>query len=253
MLPQDPENALQALVEGFRGHRQLQGQVLAELNGPRFPNQEEVSTLREAVRTYGPRMITFLIAERSLEPYFLLDEADDLHADVAWGMWECARMTAHLCLHLSKKKGLWDAEGLAYAGLVHNIGEVLTVRYEATLDKGNIKGKEDQVLQDLQDRIAECHEEVGRQALETWGASDTIVELAGGHHMPPGEDVALQDRIRRDLVMACWETSLRWGLGYFPSHDAVDPRPSLRALEIEPKYVKRVADRARSWLLPTED
>ncbi len=252
-IPQNKENALRALVDGLRGHRALQDQLLAELNGPRFAGGKEISTLREAVRSQGARRVALVIAERALESYFLLDDADELHADVAWGMWECARMTAHLCYHLAKKLGLWDPEGLALAGLVHNFGEVLVVRYEASLDKGSIKGKEEQVLKDLDQRVSECHEGVGREALRRWGAGDALVELAGSHHTPVGDDATPADRLRRDLAMACWQTALRWGLGYLPSHDGIDPRPALRALDLEPRFAKEIADDARDWLLPVED
>lgn len=252
-IPKNAENALRALVDGLRGNRGLQDALLAELNGPRFEGSKQVSTLREGVRTHGARMVTLLIAERALEPYYLLDDADDLHADVAWGMWECARMTAHLCYHLAKKLGLWDAEALALGGLLHNFGEVLVVRYEGSLDKGNLKGREEQVLKDLDQRVAACHEPVGQAALKLWGASDAMVALAGQHHEPPPEDTVPAERLGRDLALACWETSLRWGLGYLPSHDIVDPRPSLRALNVEPRYAKEVADAARDWLLPVDD
>lgn len=252
-LPQNPEAALRVLVDGLRGHRGLQDGLLAELNGPRFPGARSVSTLREAVRTHGPRMVGLLIAERALEPYYLLDGADELHADVAWGMWECARMGANLCYHLAKKLGLWDAEGLALSGLVHNLGEVLVVRYEASLDKGSAAGREEQILRDLDERVALCHEAVGAQALKRWGASDALIGLVGNHHAEPADDTLPQDRLRRDLAVACWETSLRWGLGYLPSHDAIDPRPSLRALDVEPRFAKQVADAAREWLLPDQD
>ncbi len=252
-IPQNAQNALRALVDGLRGHRDLQDQLLAELSGPRFEAAHPVSTLREATKAHGAKVVALLVSERALEPYFLLDDADELHADVAWGMWECARMTSHLCLHIAKKLGLWDAEGLALAGLVHNFGEVLVVRYEASLDKGTLTGREEQVLKDLDTRVADCHEGVGRAMLTRWAAGDALTELAGDHHRVPPDDTPPPDRLRRDLVMACWETALRWGLGYLPSHEVIDPRPSLRALGIEPRFAKEVADQAGDWLLPSED
>jgi CheY-like chemotaxis protein len=252
-IPKNPENAFRALVDGLRGHRPLQDKVLAEFGGSRFPGKRKANSLREAVRTHGPRMVAFVLAEQALESFYLLDEADELHADVAWGMWECARLTAYLCLHLARKLGLWDAEGLALAGLVHNFGEVLVVRYEASLDKGQVKGREEQILQDLDERISECHESIGREALKLWGGSDWMVELAGDHHSTASEDMLPQDKVRRELALVCWQTALRWGLGYLPSHDDVDPRPGLRALNIQPKDAKVIADRSRDWLLPIDE
>jgi len=252
-LPQNPQNALRSLVEQLRGHRDLQDALLAELNGPRFNPVKPIETLREAVSANGPRLVGYLAAERALEPLYILEDVDDLHADVAWGMWECARMTGHLCHELARKLGLWDSEGLALSGLVHNLGEVLVVRYEASLDKGRILGKEEQILKDLDERVAECHEAVGVVAARLWGASDELAALVGSHHRSLGSDAAPQDRLRQGLVLACWETAVRWGLSYFPSHDLIDPRPSLRALELEPKVAKAAADGARAWLLPIED
>ena len=110
---------------------------------------------------------------------------------------------------LAVQVGHADPERVAYAALIHDIGELGVLHGWGQLLPGCADIHLPQVSRDL-------HESVGASVAESWGLGPELTSLAGNHHRAPDLFGSEEWRQTRDLAVAGWLGAREAGFAYGP-------------------------------------
>jgi len=194
----DKNVALKEVADALSSDEGLTTRVLRLVNSAYYGLPRRISTVPLAITILGARAVKNQVVNVAFA---------DLMNSLGGGrreyglLWRHSMATAAWARSLAAKFGKADAEEAFTAGLVHDIGKAVALRFkpgdygkvvqESSRSGKDLRGVEEQILQF-------DHARIGAWAAEKWRLPQTLVSSIRWHHDPEG--VRDEEEIIRNLV-----------------------------------------------------
>lgn len=145
----------------------------------KFPNK--IESVTKAIQVIGTNSVYNLVVACSICKTF--SEIDSNVIDLE-RFWESAVCCGLLCKYFAEKKRLRDPERLFVSGLLHNVGELVMVRFNPELAKKCAQINETETPLELQLKLlgGASYADIGSTLVKMWGIPDSIVNLINKQH-----------------------------------------------------------------------
>lgn len=224
------DGSLQKVAHAIAEDQVMAAAVLRLANSPLYRGADKILALRPAVTRLGTRAMRTLMMHESLRETMFGHCGDN--REMAELLWTRALASAHIMQALAPLVGA-NIEDAFLAGLLHDIGNVITLRIAHDNQAFARYGIDYDVFEYL---CQECHQEFGELVADAWSLPADIKTLVSDHHSMPSADDPL--RVMRLLLMLTdMATAV---LGYCPEqpYDLVNARPAVElGLTDKPKYL----------------
>ncbi len=117
-LVQDPSSSTDQIAKVISQDQVLSAKVLKMVNSPIYGFPRRISTIQHALVLLGFNVIRGLIISTSVF---------DIMAESMMGLWEHSLGCAVACNQIAKQAGFKDPEEYSVAGLLHDLGKVVSV------------------------------------------------------------------------------------------------------------------------------
>ncbi|MFN2266798.1 MAG: HDOD domain-containing protein [Desulfonatronovibrio sp.] len=117
-LVQDPSSSTDQVAKVISQDQVLSAKVLKMVNSPIYGFPRRISTIQHALVLLGFNVVRGLIISTSV--------FDTMAKDML-GLWEHSLGCAVACTHIAKQAGFKDPEEYSVAGLLHDLGKVVSV------------------------------------------------------------------------------------------------------------------------------
>lgn len=213
--------------------------VLRAANTAHYNRGTTIESLRDACVRIGPRRVVGIALEVSVQSQFQASRQP--FGRILDNMWRNAIVTSRVVAELARGLRRSDADTLQVAALLHNIGELLTVKLLSQRPD-----PEELTEEQIAHEVSRNHEKVGRKLAEAWKLPHAICRLAGAHHrVPPGAESA-DEKVVRHLVLAGWALAISAGYSYLAGHEAIELDDYLTPLGLDHEtaipFIEQIAD-----------
>lgn len=118
VLVEDPDSSTEQIAKAISQDQVLSAKVLKMVNSPIYGFPRRISTIQHALVLLGFNVIRGLIISTSVF---------DVMAESMHGLWEHSLGCAMACASIAKQAGFKDPEEYSVAGLLHDLGKVVSI------------------------------------------------------------------------------------------------------------------------------
>lgn len=214
--------------------------VLRAANTAHYNRGTTIESLRDACVRIGPRGVVGIALEVSVQSQFQASRQP--FARILEDMWRNAVVTSRVVAELARGLRRNDADTLQVAGLLHNVGELLTVKLLAEQPDSDELSDEQ-----IAEEVSRKHEKLGHKLAQAWKLPRAICRLAGAHHHVPAGAESADEKVVRCLVLAGWALAIAAGYSYLPGHEAIELEEYLAPLGLDRDAVAPFIDEISQW------
>ncbi len=174
-LIEDERSSISQIAELIEKDQVITTKVLRLANSAFYGFPRKVSTVQQAMMLLGINVLKILIMTSSL---FEIIHKEDI------GLWEHSIGVAACTKIMAEKKELTDAQELATAGLLHDLGKVvqmLTFKEDYLKVKDLVRSGMD-LLEAENIIFGMDHAEMGSFLMRQWNLPEKLIEIVYAHH-----------------------------------------------------------------------
>lgn len=177
-LVEDPEASTEAIAKVIATDQVLSAKVLKMVNSPIYGFPGRISSIQHALVLLGFNVVRGIIISTSVF---------DMMVQAMKGLWEHSLGCATACNIIARRAGFEDPEEFAVAGLLHDLGKVVTAvqlpdTHAAILD--TVRTKDLTYFQAEKDVLGFGHDRINAWLARHWGLPPNIREAMTRHHAP---------------------------------------------------------------------
>jgi len=191
-LQQDEGLSASAVYQIVEQSPTLSSRAMSVANSAYYAGARQATNLKDAIYRLGNRRVLSL-AQTILHQKFYQVECEVLEA-LLEASWMQTVFVATLAREFARGRVAHHPEDVYLSALLHNIGEVLLLRFTAQAWKATEMSEPD--LAALTKFIHGQHQALGAQLLQGWRLPDAACELAGAHHAVPAKGAATDDQVK---------------------------------------------------------
>lgn len=177
-LIENPDTSSEAIAKVISTDQVLSAKVLKMVNSPIYGFPGRISSIQHALVLLGFNVIRGIIISTSVF---------DMMVQAMKGLWEHSLGCATACNIIARRAGFEDPEEYAVAGLLHDLGKVVTAAQLPDLHKqiiDNVAAKELTYFQSEKDILGFGHDRINAWVGKHWGLPPNIRESMTRHHAP---------------------------------------------------------------------
>ncbi len=177
-LIENPETSSEAIAKVISTDQVLSAKVLKMVNSPIYGFPGRISSIQHALVLLGFNVIRGIIISTSVF---------DMMVQAMKGLWEHSLGCATACNIIARRAGFKDPEEYAVAGLLHDLGKVVTAVQLPDVHKQILDTVETRQLSYLQAEKALLgfgHDRINAWLARHWGLPPNIREAMARHHAP---------------------------------------------------------------------
>ncbi|MDC0335629.1 HDOD domain-containing protein [Pseudodesulfovibrio sp.] len=177
-LIENPDTSSEAIAKVISTDQVLSAKVLKMVNSPIYGFPGRISSIQHALVLLGFNVIRGIIISTSVF---------DMMVQAMKGLWEHSLGCATACNIIARRAGFEDPEEYAVAGLLHDLGKVVTAAQLPDLHKqitDNVVAKELTYYQSERDILGFGHDRINAWLGKHWGLPPNIREAMSRHHAP---------------------------------------------------------------------
>jgi len=177
-LIENPDASSEAIAKLISTDQVLSAKVLKMVNSPIYGFPGRISSIQHALVLLGFNVIRGIIISTSVF---------DMMVQAMKGLWEHSLGCATACNLIARRAGFEDPEEYAVAGLLHDLGKVVTAVQLPDLHKQIIETVETKQLTYFQaekDVLGFGHDRINAWLGRHWGLPPNIREAMSRHHTP---------------------------------------------------------------------
>ncbi|MDD3312964.1 HDOD domain-containing protein [Pseudodesulfovibrio sp.] len=177
-LVEDPDASSDAIAKVIATDQVLSAKVLKMVNSPIYGFPGRISSIQHALVLLGFNVIRGIIISTSVF---------DMMEQNMKGLWEHSLGCATACNIIARRAGFEDPEEYAVAGLLHDLGKVVTAVQLPDLHRTvleTVKAKDLTYFQAEKDVMGFGHDRINAWLARHWGLPPNIREAMARHHAP---------------------------------------------------------------------
>ncbi len=177
-LIENPDTSSEAIAKVISTDQVLSAKVLKMVNSPIYGFPGRISSIQHALVLLGFNVIRGIIISTSVF---------DMMVQAMKGLWEHSLGCATACNIIARRAGFEDPEEYAVAGLLHDLGKVVTAAQLPELHKqitDNVEAKQLSYYQSEKDILGFGHDRINAWLGKHWGLPPNIREAMSRHHAP---------------------------------------------------------------------
>lgn len=177
-LIENPETSSEAIAKVISTDQVLSAKVLKMVNSPIYGFPGRISSIQHALVLLGFNVIRGIIISTSVF---------DMMVQAMKGLWEHSLGCATACNIIARRAGFEDPEEYAVAGLLHDLGKVVTAVQLPDLHKqiiDTVEAKGLTYFQAEKDVLGFGHDRINAWLARHWGLPPNIREAMARHHAP---------------------------------------------------------------------
>jgi len=177
-LVEDPDASTEAIAKVISRDQVLSAKVLKMVNSPIYGFPGRISSIQHALVLLGFNVIRGIIISTSVF---------DMMVQNMKGLWEHSLGCATACNIIARRAGFEDPEEYAVAGLLHDLGKVVTAVQLPDLHAAilsTVRDKDLTYLQAEKDVLGFGHDRINAWLARHWGLPPNIREAMARHHAP---------------------------------------------------------------------
>ncbi|QGY41410.1 HDOD domain-containing protein [Pseudodesulfovibrio cashew] len=177
-LIENPETSSEAIAKVISTDQVLSAKVLKMVNSPIYGFPGRISSIQHALVLLGFNVIRGIIISTSVF---------DMMVQAMKGLWEHSLGCATACNIIARRAGFEDPEEYAVAGLLHDLGKVVTAVQLPELHQRiseTVQAKELTYFQAEKDVLGFGHDRINAWLARHWGLPPNIREAMARHHAP---------------------------------------------------------------------
>jgi len=177
-MVEDPEVSSEAVAKVISTDQVLSAKVLKMVNSPIYGFPGRISSIQHALVLLGFNVVRGIIISTSVF---------DMMVQAMKGLWEHSLGCATACNIIARRAGFEDPEEYAVAGLLHDLGKVVTAvqlpdLHASILDV--VQAKEITYFQAEKEVMGFGHDRINAWLARHWGLPPNIRESMARHHSP---------------------------------------------------------------------
>ncbi len=181
-LLQDVNASTRAIAEAIGYDPAFATRILRAANSPLYMTERRVTTLPGAVLALGNQTINALAIISAAADTF---GQSARHAPGVKHLWEHSVATGLLARELSQLLGMRGSEEAFLCGLLHDMGKLLLLRYDAELYSQVLECDDEHLSLRMEQEIyGFTHAQVGALISKRWQLPEEIGYAIYGHHQP---------------------------------------------------------------------
>ncbi|MBG0791054.1 MAG: HDOD domain-containing protein [Desulfovibrionaceae bacterium] len=177
-MVKDPEASTEAIAKVISTDQVLSAKVLKMVNSPIYGFPGRIGSIQHALVLLGFNVVRGIIISTSVF---------DMMVQVMRGLWEHSLGCATACTIIARRAGFEDPEEYAVAGLLHDLGKVVTAVQLPDLHKtilDTVAAKDLTYFQAERDVMGFGHDRINAWLARHWGLPPNIREAMARHHTP---------------------------------------------------------------------
>lgn len=177
-MVEDPEVSSEAIAKVISTDQVLSAKVLKMVNSPIYGFPGRISSIQHALVLLGFNVVRGIIISTSVF---------DMMVQAMKGLWEHSLGCATACNIIARRAGFEDPEEYAVAGLLHDLGKVVTAVQLPELHASileTVQTKELTYFQAEKDVMGFGHDRINAWLARHWGLPPNIRESMSRHHAP---------------------------------------------------------------------
>ncbi len=177
-LMADPDASSEAIAKVISRDQVLSAKVLKMVNSPIYGFPGRISSIQHALVLLGFNVLRGIIISTSVFDMMVMSMK---------GLWEHSLGCATACNIIARRAGFEDPEEYAVAGLLHDLGKVVTaVQLPDLHDQivSTVQSKEMTYFQAEKDVMGFGHDRINAWLARHWGLPPNIREAMARHHAP---------------------------------------------------------------------
>ncbi|GAB2683441.1 HDOD domain-containing protein [Aliiglaciecola sp. 3_MG-2023] len=158
----------------------------------KFPNK--IETVSKAIQVIGTNSVYDLVVAFSICKTFA--ELDSSVIDLE-RYWENAVCCALLCKYFAERKKLRESERIFVSGLLHNVGELIMIRFNPDIAKQCAQINENETPLELQLKLlgGASYADIGSTLVKMWGIPEAIIAPIRNQHFSQHEATDVEQQI----------------------------------------------------------
>jgi putative nucleotidyltransferase with HDIG domain len=177
-LLEDPDVSSESIAKVISTDQVLSAKVLKMVNSPIYGFPGRISSIQHALVLLGINVVRGIIISTSVF---------DMMVQAMKGLWEHSLGCATACNIIARRAGFEDPEEYAVAGLLHDLGKVVTAFQLPDLHKtilDTVKAKDMNYIHAEKDVMGFGHDRINAWLARHWGLPPNIREAMSRHHSP---------------------------------------------------------------------
>jgi putative nucleotidyltransferase with HDIG domain len=177
-LMADPDASSEAIAKVISRDQVLSAKVLKMVNSPIYGFPGRISSIQHALVLLGFNVLRGIIISTSVFDMMVMSMK---------GLWEHSLGCATACNIIARRAGFEDPEEYAVAGLLHDLGKVVTAVQLPDLHGqilSTVQAKEMTYFQAEKDVMGFGHDRINAWLARHWGLPPNIREAMARHHAP---------------------------------------------------------------------
>ncbi|WP_285907950.1 HDOD domain-containing protein [Pseudodesulfovibrio pelocollis] len=177
-LVEDPDASTEAIAKVISRDQVLSAKVLKMVNSPIYGFPGRISSIQHALVLLGFNVIRGIIISTSVFDMMVLNMK---------GLWEHSLGCATACNIIARRAGFEDPEEYAVAGLLHDLGKVVTAVQLPDLHAtivATVRDKDLSYFQAEKEVMGFGHDRINAWLARHWGLPPNIREAMARHHAP---------------------------------------------------------------------
>ena len=178
VMVEDPEASTEGIAKVISTDQVLSAKVLKMVNSPIYGFPGRISSIQHALVLLGFNVVRGIIISTSVF---------DMMVQAMKGLWEHSLGCATACNIIARRAGFEDPEEYAVAGLLHDLGKVVTAVQLPDLHKSildTVAAKDLTYFQAEKDVMGFGHDRINAWLARHWGLPPNIRESMARHHAP---------------------------------------------------------------------
>ncbi|OGU13376.1 MAG: hypothetical protein A2X61_14850 [Ignavibacteria bacterium GWB2_35_12] len=197
--------------------------LLKVANSPIYATRTEVSSVQQAIVTLGLNRLTNIVLGISIFSRFFFSSQKQA-ADIIQKFWWHSSCTGMVAKSLAIKLNRFFKENEFIGGLLHDIGKLAMIQYNAQMFRSVIELVETKNMMDVEAELSVFgvdHIEIGKSIAEHWKLPHELYSIISGHNKP---SELTENRELTAIVRFADVLCEIWGADVFEGFKTVDLR-----------------------------
>ena len=235
-LIDDDATSMQDIANVVNFDPALMAQVLKVANSALYNFPKQIDTVSKAVQVIGSNAIYDLVVAYGVSKAFGAVDSSVIDLDK---FWEQSVSCALLCKYFAEKLGCSEPERLFVAGLLHNVGELIMVQFNADVAKKCAEFNEEITPLELQTKhLSASYADIGATLLRMWGLPESIANPIAKQHHSISDANTLDEKIMQLSYVLALDNANE---AFYPGHANLEPSLYER-LSLEPQELEAALD-----------